>query len=36
MLLGEDSRVRDYWRKIGQDALNHGIKGVILMVTTLL
>ncbi|KAI8671844.1 putative aromatic ring-opening dioxygenase family protein [Fusarium keratoplasticum] len=31
MLLGEDSRVRDYWRKIGQDALNHGIKGVILM-----
>jgi aromatic ring-opening dioxygenase catalytic subunit (LigB family) len=31
-LLQEDSRVRDYWKKIGQDALNHGVKGVIIMV----
>ncbi|KAH7384680.1 Extradiol ring-cleavage dioxygenase, class III enzyme, subunit B [Pyrenochaeta sp. MPI-SDFR-AT-0127] len=31
MLLGEDSKIRDYWRKIGRDALNHGIKGVIIM-----
>ncbi|KAK5064584.1 hypothetical protein LTR84_000417 [Exophiala bonariae] len=31
MLLGEDSRVRDYWRKLGQDALNHGVKGIIIM-----
>ncbi|KAH7110265.1 aromatic ring-opening dioxygenase family protein [Dactylonectria macrodidyma] len=31
MLLGEDSRVRDYWRKIGQDALDHGVKGVVIM-----
>lgn len=33
MMLGEDSRVKDYWRKIGQDALDHGIKGVVLMVS---
>jgi hypothetical protein len=32
MLLGEDSRIRDYWRKLGQDALRHGVKGVIIMV----
>lgn len=32
MLLGEDSLVLDYWRKIGRDAVDHGIKGVILMV----
>ena len=32
MMLGEDSRVRDYWRKLGQDALKAGVKGVIIMV----
>lgn len=32
MLLGEDSRVLDYWKKIGQEATDHGIKGVVLMV----
>lgn len=31
MLLGEDSRVRDYWNKIGRDATEHGLKGVIMM-----
>ncbi|EOA89724.1 uncharacterized protein SETTUDRAFT_104655, partial [Exserohilum turcica Et28A] len=31
MVLGEDSRIRDYWRKIGRDALRHGVKGVIIM-----
>ncbi|KAF3385081.1 Extradiol ring-cleavage dioxygenase [Penicillium rolfsii] len=30
-LLQEDSRVRDYWKKLGQDALDHGVKGVIIM-----
>lgn len=34
MLLGEDSRIRDYWRKLGKDALDHGVKGVIIMVCT--
>lgn len=32
MLLGEDSRIRDYWRKLGKDALSHGVKGIIIMV----
>ncbi|KAJ4983413.1 aromatic ring-opening dioxygenase family protein [Stagonosporopsis vannaccii] len=31
MLLGEDSKIRDYWRKIGRDALHHGVKGIIIM-----
>ncbi|KAH0288231.1 extradiol ring-cleavage dioxygenase class iii protein-like protein subunit B [Aureobasidium namibiae CBS 147.97] len=31
-LLQNDSRVRDYWRKIGQNALANGCKGVIMMV----
>ncbi|KAJ0419696.1 Extradiol ring-cleavage dioxygenase, class III enzyme, subunit B [Aspergillus carlsbadensis] len=30
-LLQEDSRVRDYWKKLGLDALDHGVKGVIIM-----
>ncbi|THW85479.1 LigB subunit of an aromatic-ring-opening dioxygenase LigAB [Aureobasidium pullulans] len=30
-LLQNDSRVRDYWRKIGQEALDNGCKGVIMM-----
>ncbi|KAL2783283.1 Extradiol ring-cleavage dioxygenase, class III enzyme, subunit B [Aspergillus keveii] len=30
-LLQEDSGVRDYWKKLGQDALDHGVKGVIIM-----
>lgn len=34
-LLQEDSRVRDYWRKLGKDALSHGIKGIIVMVMEL-
>lgn len=32
MLLGEDSKIRDYWRKLGRDALKHGVKGIIIMV----
>ncbi|KAI8938468.1 hypothetical protein NX059_004360 [Plenodomus lindquistii] len=31
MLLGEDSRIRDYWRKLGRDALKHHVKGIIIM-----
>lgn len=31
-LLQENSRVRDYWQKLGQDARDHGCKGVIIMV----
>jgi hypothetical protein len=33
MMLGENSRVRDYWRKLGDDALRHGVKGVVIMVS---
>ncbi|EMC98759.1 hypothetical protein BAUCODRAFT_154495 [Baudoinia panamericana UAMH 10762] len=30
-LIHEPSRVKDYWKKLGQDALDHGVKGVIIM-----
>jgi aromatic ring-opening dioxygenase catalytic subunit (LigB family) len=33
-LLQNDSRVRDYWRKIGRDALDNGCRGVIMMVVS--
>lgn len=32
MMLGTDSRTRDYWEALGRDALRHGVKGVIIMV----
>jgi ABC-type dipeptide/oligopeptide/nickel transport system permease subunit len=32
MMLGTDSRTRDYWAALGRDALVHGVKGVIIMV----
>jgi hypothetical protein len=32
MMLGEESESADYWKKCGDDALAHGIKGVIMMV----
>lgn len=32
MLLGEDSKIRDYWTKLGRDALKHGVRGIIIMV----
>ncbi|KAE8136112.1 Extradiol ring-cleavage dioxygenase, class III enzyme, subunit B [Aspergillus pseudotamarii] len=31
MMLGTDSRTRDYWEALGRDALRHGAKGVIIM-----
>ncbi|KAF2245727.1 hypothetical protein BU26DRAFT_522112 [Trematosphaeria pertusa] len=31
MMLGEESRSADYWKKCGDEALAHGIKGVIMM-----
>ncbi|KAF2014101.1 LigB subunit of an aromatic-ring-opening dioxygenase LigAB [Aaosphaeria arxii CBS 175.79] len=31
MLLGEDSRIRDFWTKLGRDALRHDVRGVIIM-----
>lgn len=32
MMLGEPSESADYWKKAGDEALAHGIKGVIMMV----
>lgn len=32
MMLGEPSTSADYWKKCGDEALAHGIKGVIIMV----
>ncbi|KAJ5211099.1 Extradiol ring-cleavage dioxygenase class III enzyme subunit B [Penicillium cf. griseofulvum] len=31
MMLGEESESADYWKKCGDEALAHGIKGVIMM-----
>ncbi|THZ04496.1 LigB subunit of an aromatic-ring-opening dioxygenase LigAB [Aureobasidium pullulans] len=31
MMLGEESTSADYWKKCGDDALAHGIKGVVMM-----
>ncbi|KAL2811537.1 Extradiol ring-cleavage dioxygenase, class III enzyme, subunit B [Aspergillus granulosus] len=31
MMLGTDSRTRDYWAALGRDALAHGVKGIIIM-----
>lgn len=33
MMLGEESESADYWKKAGDEALAHGIKGVIMMVS---
>lgn len=33
MMLGEESESADYWKKCGDEALAHGIKGVIVMVS---
>lgn len=32
MMLGEESESADYWKKCGDEALAHGIKGVVVMV----
>lgn len=32
MMLGEESRSADYWKKCGDEALANNIKGVIIMV----
>ena len=32
MMLGEESRSADYWKKCGDEALAHGVKGIIMMV----
>ena len=34
MMLGEESESADYWKKCGDEALAHGIKGVVMMVRT--
>lgn len=36
MMLGEESTSADYWKKCGDEALAHGIKGVVMMVSSLL
>lgn len=36
MMLGEKSESADYWRKTGEEALAHNIKGVIIMVSELM
>lgn len=36
MMLGEESTSADYWKKCGDDALAHGIKGVVMMVILIL
>lgn len=33
MLAGEQSHVRDYWQYHGQKAIQHPIKGIIMMVS---
>jgi aromatic ring-opening dioxygenase catalytic subunit (LigB family) len=33
MMLGEESTSGDYWKKCGDEALAHGIKGVVMMVS---
>jgi hypothetical protein len=33
MMLGEESTSGDYWKKCGDEALAHDIKGVIMMVS---
>ena len=35
MMLGEESASASYWKKCGDEALAHGIKGVVIMVSTL-
>jgi len=32
MMLGEESESAEYWKKCGDEALQRGIKGVIMMV----
>lgn len=32
MMLGEESSSADYWKKCGDEALAHGIKGIVMMV----
>ena len=32
MMLGEESESADYWKKCGDEALSHNIKGIIIMV----
>lgn len=34
MMLGEESDAATYWKQCGDDALAHGIKGVIMMVSS--
>ena len=34
MMLGEESASASYWKKCGDEALAHGIKGVVIMVST--
>jgi hypothetical protein len=32
MMLGEESSSATYWKKCGDEALEHGIKGIVIMV----
>lgn len=34
MMLGEQSESADYWKACGDDALAHGLKGVVMMVSS--
>jgi hypothetical protein len=36
MMLGEESKSADYWKRCGDEALAQGIKGVVIMVSDLL
>jgi aromatic ring-opening dioxygenase catalytic subunit (LigB family) len=36
MMLGEESKSADYWKRCGDGALAQGIKGVVIMVSDLL
>jgi hypothetical protein len=36
MMLGEESESATYWKKCGDDALAHGIRGIVMMVRVLL
>lgn len=35
MMLGEESHSAEYWKKCGDEALAHGIKGIVIMVRLL-
>jgi len=36
MMLGEESSSATYWKQCGDEALEHGVKGIVIMVWTLI